>query len=253
MHNQFQNEGFHLFDEGAIAVELIDAAFNAIPSLFDNKSDTGLSHWGIAKGHEQGALTRVAQPHICSEAFYNLLTKSDIGTSIAQVLQCSKLRVWGSQLYYKPQGNNPKTNVGWHRDSQHMPFFKSGVATLWIPLIDVTPDSGTLCYVPKSHHLNLFETPTGAQNLDLETEAIRVMEHSTSQWTEHALTLSRGSFSMHQWDLIHGSKANYANMPRAALSVGIYTEHLKVQDTENDYGYKQILDNDFYCPVLFEK
>ncbi|NOU49856.1 phytanoyl-CoA dioxygenase family protein [Pseudoalteromonas sp. JBTF-M23] len=253
MHNQYLDNGFHLFNDDAIAKDLVDAAFKAIPDLFNNKSDTGLAHWGIVKGHEQSALTRVAQPHICSDAFYKLLTQSNIGQHIARVLQCDTVRVWGSQLYYKPKGTDPNLNVGWHRDSQHMPFFKSGVATLWIPLVDVTPQHGALCYISGSHHLNRFETPIGAQVLNLESEATRVQACSSSQWIEKPLTLNRGAFSMHHWDLIHGSKSNHANVARAALSVGIYTEHLQVQASENDYGYKQILNNDFYCPVLFEK
>ncbi|CAH9053004.1 hypothetical protein PSECIP111854_01084 [Pseudoalteromonas sp. CIP111854] len=253
MNNHYQDKGFHLFDDKSIAHKLIDAAFKSIPDLFCNKSDTGLNHWGIVNGHENGALIRVAQPHLCSSAFNNLLIHSHIGQIIAHILKCNKVRVWGSQLYYKPHGVGSRLNVGWHRDSQHMPFFKSGVATLWIPLVDVAPDTGSLCYVSQSHHLHQFETPVGAQALELEKEAMRISNTSQGQWSEHALTLNKGAFAMHHWDLIHGSKSNHSLTPRAALSVGVCTEHLQVKETENDYGYKQILNNDFYCPVLFEK
>ncbi|MCG7534322.1 phytanoyl-CoA dioxygenase family protein [Pseudoalteromonas sp. OOF1S-7] len=242
--------GFAIFDSQIINHTLLDSAHQQIGRIINGHSDTGQSHWGLVNGIDNNSLTRIAQPHFCSQAFYQLLTESDIGPLIADVLKCRKLKVWGSQLYIKPPGHSPSLNVGWHRDSQHMPFFKSGVATLWIPFSATSLDTGCLKYIGGSQNTKEYVQPLGGQELNLRAETQRLSHFSTGKYSETPVEVPLGGFSLHHWDLIHGSDANTSDKARIALSVGVYTEDLCVDRSTPDYGYSDILNNPRLCPSL---
>ncbi|MBQ4850217.1 phytanoyl-CoA dioxygenase family protein [Pseudoalteromonas sp. MMG012] len=252
MINNYEDLGYSLFNEPTIEHSLLDNALNRIPAIMRGESDTGLENWGIIDG-SSSKLSRVAQPHMCSSAFRTLLVESNIGTKIASILECESVSVWGSQLYLKPPGSSPSFNVGLHRDSQHMPFFKSGIATLWIPLSDVSGKCGSIKYIQHSHNKRLFPCPKGGQELNINAESNRLKLSSNAPYLEQEITLPKGGFSLHHWDLIHGSGQNKTQEIRAALSIGIYTENIQVDLNQLDYGYKSILDNPIYCPNLFKK
>ncbi|TMO69075.1 phytanoyl-CoA dioxygenase family protein [Pseudoalteromonas aurantia] len=249
MNSKFKQTGFHLFKGNQININLIKKANESVAEIIKGKTDTGIHHWGLVNG-ENTKLTRIAQPHLCATSFQELLSKSRIGNQIASILGVKKVNVWGCQLYIKPPGNSSLLNVGWHRDSQHMPFFKSGVATLWIPLSKAPPESGSITYVPNSHDFNKYGIVSGANQQNMFVDKQKHSQLFNSSWQEFSLDLEVGEFSMHHWDLIHGSYENTSTVTRTALSVGIFTEDLIVDDTKPNYGYKEILNNSFFCPSL---
>ncbi|WP_164517466.1 phytanoyl-CoA dioxygenase family protein [Pseudoalteromonas rubra] len=248
--DNYPTSGFAIFNKQVISSTFLHSACQQIESIISGHSDTGLSHWGLVNGVDNNSLTRIAQPHFCSQAFYTLLTESEFGPLIADVLKCRKLKVWGSQLYIKPAGHSPSLNVGWHRDSQHMPFFKSGVATLWIPFSATSLATGCLKYVGGSQNTKEYIQPLGGQELNLKAETQRLAHFSAGDYSETPVEVPLGGFSLHHWDLIHGSDANTSNSARIALSVGVYTEDLCIDRNTPDYGYAGILNNPRFCPSL---
>lgn len=190
---------------------------------------------------------------MCSQAFFDLLVKSDIGKVIANATGAKQIKVWGSQLYIKPPSQQQGANVGWHRDSQHILFYPSGVMTLWIPLDGCDSSSGPLSYVPGSHDKTAFATPSGAEQQNLNLEQQKLTAASDKQWRTQDVIVPQGGFSIHHWDLIHGSRENHSDNTRYGLSVGLATEALKVNKQQYDYGYVGLLGRPECCPVLFKQ
>lgn len=96
--------------------------------------DTGVSHWGTSNLDDDTQLQRIGQIHVCDKAINELVTQPIIGQIIAEHLGVKKVKIWGSQLYAKPKASSIGAHVGWHRDSQHVSFYRKGLLTLRIPL-----------------------------------------------------------------------------------------------------------------------
>ena len=250
---KYKTRGFHLFKDDAIDHSLLDEASNRITHIVKGEYDTGIKPWAVSNTDYKSELFRVIQIHLADRAFHELLTTSSIGEQIAAVTGANELRIWGTQLYMKPPFNHKSAIVGWHRDSQHANFFESGVVSVWIPLDHVDEFSGALTYVEGSHDKKLFEAPCLDINENLEEEKYRIQQHSkVKSWKAHPVNLPKGGFSMHHWDLIHGSNTNFSKKHRAALAVGIATEKVRMNRQVNDYGYGKILSNQELCPILYK-
>ena len=251
--SSFAERGFVIFKQPIIKPELLNQAKAGLAAINKGDFDRGDAHWGFANQHQPHLLQRIAQIHLCNQAFFDLLVKSDIGKVIAQAIGAKQVKVWGTQLYIKPPSKQQGANVGWHRDSQHIPFYPSGVITLWIPLDGCDQHSGPLTYVTSSHDKTAFAEPTGAERQNLKLEQQKIATSSEKPWHEEDVIVPQGGFSIHHWDLIHGSRENLSNNTRYGLSVGIATEALTIDKQYYDYGYVAILDKPDYCPVLFEQ
>ena len=252
----FAEDGFAIFKQPIIKPELLNQAKAGLAQIYEGHFDRGNTHWGFANQNQPHLLQRIAQIHLCNQAFFDLLVQSDIGKLIAGATGAKQVKVWGSQLYIKPPSKQQGANVGWHRDSQHIPFYTSGVITLWIPLDGCSKDSGPLSYISGSHDKQTFSTPTGAEQQDLNLEQQRLLDASIQKWQAQDVRdviVPKGGFSIHHWDLIHGSRENHSSNTRYGLSVGIATENLTIDKRQYDYGYVGILDNPDFCPVLYER
>ncbi|MFT4925765.1 MAG: ectoine hydroxylase-related dioxygenase (phytanoyl-CoA dioxygenase family) [Phenylobacterium sp.] len=255
--NDYQKAGFALFDQPIIAPELLANARARVDAIKRGECNTGHAHWGITNQDKPDQLQRISQVHICEQAFHDLLTQSGIGQRLAECVGAKQLKVWGSQLYIKPPagprgdgGDDITGHVGWHRDSQHIPFYHSGVFTLWIPLHATQSASAPITYIKGSHIDGVFDLPTGADELQLSEERARLSVGSHHEWQEVEAILPEGGMSIHHWHMIHGSAANTTADTRYGLSVGVATEKIR-PGSGWDYGYHAILDDEFLCPTLF--
>lgn len=251
--NEFNSTGYAIIAQPVIAQNLLEQAKSRIAPIMAGQFDTGNRHWGVVNQDKPDQLQRISQIHLCDHAFHNLLTQSNIGPHIAQQIGAQQIRVWGTQLYIKPPNPDGCANVGWHRDSQHILFYRQGVATVWIPLDHYDSHNGPLTYVKGSHLAGRYNMPIGAQQQDLTHEQGRLCDESQAQWHTEAVKVPLGGFSIHHWDLIHGSGINQAKSSRYALSVGIATEKVELVTEHYDHGFHRILHHPHYCPVLFDQ
>ncbi|MEM9624275.1 MAG: phytanoyl-CoA dioxygenase family protein [Pseudomonadota bacterium] len=65
-----------------------------------------------------------------------------------QLLQVNGVRLWQDQALYKEAGGRETTP---HQDQTFWPIGLEPLVSAWIPLQDVTLDSGAMAYVPGSH------------------------------------------------------------------------------------------------------
>lgn len=87
-----------------------------------------------------------------------------LGKIVADLMGVEGVRIMQDQVLYKEAGGG---YTPWHQDQYYMPFDNDHVATLWMALVDVTRDMGTMSYVPGAHKKGpLFDAPT-SDNSDI--------------------------------------------------------------------------------------
>jgi hypothetical protein len=98
-----------------------------------------------------------------------------------------------------------------HQDYSYQPFDRKGCLTLWIALVDLTPEQGPLRYLRGSHH----EGPLGL----IEARDIRdAYTHLRDSEIVAGQALKAGDAQAH-WDLtVHGAAPNQGTGRRDALA-----------------------------------
>ncbi|CAM1369044.1 phytanoyl-CoA dioxygenase family protein [Tenacibaculum xiamenense] len=196
-------------------------------------------------------IQRITQIHHANKAVFEMLSQSGIGKMVRTITGAKNIKIWGSQLYYKPPRSGITGQVGFHCDAEHLPFLTGDMITGWIPLTSISDNSGPLVYVNESHkwQVNFKYSGGEKQNLTKQTKLMQE-QHPGVEWVETKALLEVGDISFHHKDVLHCSTQNLSNAPRIAISFGIMTEKTKFVDNQEDYGIRKIINNPEYSPEL---
>ncbi len=66
----------------------------------------------------------------------------------AELMGVSGVRMYHDQALYKEPGGGP---TPWHQDQNYWPLATDKTVTLWMPLLDISPEVGTLSFARGSH------------------------------------------------------------------------------------------------------
>lgn len=161
-------------------------------------------------------------------AFRALVVKPEIAAIGAALAGVEVIRLWHTQLLYKPPDAPGAPNrVGWHTDDHYWQTCSSHrMLTAWVPLHDVTVEMGTLTVIDRSgswpRHADV-----GLSFLDQDLDTAEARFRTGGDVIERVpLVVPRGAVSFHSQFTIHGSGPNRTALPRRALAI-----HL--QDGEN--------------------
>jgi|GEM_PF-798701 len=250
----FQQQGFALFKKPLFNMRSMKKALKSAIDVTNGIFDTGHAPWAMMQTGNPKQVQRVAQIHIASEALYQLVSSPKIGQLVSQVTGAKRVKVWGSQLYFKPQQSGTGGVVGYHRDTEHMPFFAKGSLTAWLPLNRIHDLCGPLQFIPGSHKWSADNPFSGAQIQHFDQQKQQLQQHYLEyHWQEQTSVFRPGCMSLHHQDVLHGSAENQSAIPRWALGIGLLVDNYQLNPNHDDHGFARILNNDFYCPVIYQE
>ena len=251
--NNFNKNGFAVFKDPVLNKDQITASLLGVKRVMAGHYNTGTSPWAEVDVNNSRKLQRITQIHWADETLFALVTDSRIGKLAAQITGAKTIKIWGSQLYYKPAGSGNDGVVGFHRDSQHMPYFAAGMLTVWLPLPDLPVKSGPLTVVEGSHLWPQHSQSCGAQRQDMTQQRHALQgEYPNQIWQEHQAVIPAGAISFHHQDVLHGSPANTSNEARCVLAFGLITNEARFNDDVEDYGIGEQLKDQSRCPFIYK-
>lgn len=160
-----------------------------------------------------------------------LALKPLLGQIAAQLADTAAIRLFNSELIYKPPGADV---VGWHADRAYWPTCSSDrMLTAWIPLHDCPAEMGPLRVADGSHawpdSATLEELRRGKTFITDDPAGVdRALHASGGDFEPRTLELRKGQVSFHHCLLFHGSEPNQSAAPRRVLV-------LHLQDEQNRY------------------
>lgn len=107
--------------------------------------------------------------------------------------------------------------VLWHQDGSYWPLKPMKVVTLWLAVDDSLPENGCMRVIPGTHTMELqqMKENTEVDNvLDSEVDPALVDESKALDFV-----LKAGGVSVHNPNIIHGSKANHSPLRRCGLTI----------------------------------
>lgn len=146
----------------------------------------------------------------------------------ADLLGVDGVRLYHDQALFKEAGGG---HTPWHQDQFYWPLDTDATVTMWMPLVDVPPEVGSMTFATGSHTADIASFVI-ADASDDAVEKI-VAEHGFPRDTHGAL--AAGDATFHVGKVLHAAPANPTGMMRAVMTVIYFADGTRVAEPANDY------------------
>jgi ectoine hydroxylase-related dioxygenase (phytanoyl-CoA dioxygenase family) len=159
----------------------------------------------------------------------------------ADLLGVAGVRVYHDQALLKEPGGGL---TPWHQDQHYWPLATEYTVTLWMPLVEVTPDMGTLHFASGSHRDGYLGDLPISDASEAHFEAfIRDRGYTRTP----ATALHAGDATFHYGWTLHGAPANTSPRTREAMTIIWFADGTRVGPLDNANRQR---DRDRWLPGL---
>lgn len=148
-------------------------------------------------------------------------------TVAATLLGVERVRIYHDQALIKEPGGG---RTPWHQDQYYWPLATDRTITMWMPLVDVSAETGMLTFASGSH----TGGPIGEVAISDESD-----ETYGRFIAEHGFPIARpdrmaaGDASFHLGWTIHSAGANRSDAPREVMTVIYFADGARVAEPKN--------------------
>ena len=147
----------------------------------------------------------------------------------AKLIGCDRVRLFHDQALFKEPGGG---HTPWHQDGYFWPLNHARTVTMWMPLVDVSAEVGTMSFADQSHKEGLVPLPTGISDLSEAFYDGFVLGRRFSVRTSGAM--SAGDATFHSGLTLHRAPGNPSDRVRAVMTVIYVAADETVQVPLND-------------------
>jgi ectoine hydroxylase-related dioxygenase (phytanoyl-CoA dioxygenase family) len=159
-----------------------------------------------------------------NDFFRSVSHSAAMGRVGKRLLRDRDARWWGDSILCKRPAADGGSRTPWHQDFPYLSHDRSGIMNVWVALVPMPPEMGTMRFLSGSQRLGpmgrVIHRTDGKDLLDLYPWISEEYEVS------EALTLQPGDATVHDWLTVHAAPSNDSDQPRWA-----YTDSLFPADT----------------------
>lgn len=149
------------------------------------------------------------------DLFASVVYSSDLAAIARQLLDCDEVRHLRSIIMEKAPVAEGGQATSWHQDFPFLPVDRSRSLSIWIALMDLPAEMGTLRFVSGSHRLGSL-----GRDAHMRPDADRLERYIVEDKVSPPLTLQAGDATIHTDLTIHGAVPNRGTESRWAVSIG---------------------------------
>lgn len=131
------------------------------------------------------------------------------------------VRLYHDQALYKEPGGG---HTPWHQDQYYWPLDTPHTITLWMPLVDVSPDMGPMTFVSGSHRGGPL---ANLQISDASDEFYRELI-AERQYTLECRPIRAGDATFHSGWTLHGAGPNNTQSMREVMTIIYYADGTRI-------------------------
>ena len=145
----------------------------------------------------------------------------------ADLLGVNAVRVYHDQALLKEPGGGI---TPWHQDQHYWPLDTDNTITMWMPLIDVSPEMGAMHFASGSHRAGyLGDMPISDDSEQIFEEYIQKRGFAVVPGT----AMQAGDATFHYGWTLHGAPANVTDRTREVMTVIWYADGARVTEPDN--------------------
>ncbi len=148
------------------------------------------------------------------DPFWVRLVSDDRLLDIAEQFVGPNIALFASHYISKPPFEGRP--VLWHQDGAFWPLEPMEVVTLWLAIDESTPENGCMRVIPGTHKLELQEMEVAQETAVLDRV---VPDRFVDEGKAVDFILAPGDVSVHNPNIVHGSKANFSPKRRCGLTI----------------------------------
>jgi hypothetical protein len=143
------------------------------------------------------------------------------GKIAADLMRADAVRIYHNQVFFKEPGGGI---TPWHQDHYYWPLDTEKMCTIWMPLVDITPEMGALAFATGSHRLKFLDEmgiSDGAQNHFDQIVAEKGLPRVTHP-------MRAGDATVHAGWTLHTALGNGGNYVREVSAISYYDDGARV-------------------------
>ena len=146
------------------------------------------------------------------------------GGIAAQLLGVEGVRVYHDQALFKEAGGGA---TPWHQDQHYWPLDTDKTVTMWMPLVDVPPEIGSMTFASGSQRMGYLGDFPISDESDRELSKV-VAERGLRLETHGAM--KAGDTTWHTGWMLHSAPANPTGSLRAVMTIIYFADGARVVD-----------------------
>ena len=146
----------------------------------------------------------------------------------ADLMGVEGVRLYHDQALYKPAGGKL---TPWHQDQFYWPLDTRNTITLWMPLIDLPREMGTMLFACGSH----LQGSLLDRSISDESNRVFARMAEEKRWQVESYDMKAGDATFHAGWTVHSAHPNTSGRSRKVLTVIYYADGAKVVEPENDF------------------
>lgn len=146
----------------------------------------------------------------------------------AELMGVRGVRLYHDQALYKPSGGKP---TPWHQDQFYWPLDTPNTITMWMPLVDVTEETGTMMFATASHR----DGPLIARSISAEAGMEFHQLVKERHFPVASYPLQAGDATFHSGWTVHAAYANTGALDREVLTIIYYEDGARIMEPDTDY------------------
>ena len=159
----------------------------------------------------------------------------------AELLGVDGVRVYHDQALLKEAGGGL---TPWHQDQHYWPLATDNTVTMWMPLVDVTPEMGTMHFASGSHRNGYLGDLPISDESEVKFEQF-IRERGCTKVAGTAM--KAGDATFHYGWTLHGAPGNSSRRTREVMTVIWFADGTRVGPLDNANRQR---DRDRWLPGL---
>lgn len=149
------------------------------------------------------------------------------GQVAADLLGVDGVRIYHDQALLKEPGGGL---TPWHQDQHYWPLDTDHTVTMWMPLVDLSPDMGVMRFASGSHREGyLGDLPISD---DSEQVLLRFIEERGYQIAP-GVAMAAGDATFHYGWTLHGAPGNTTSRTREVMTIIWFADGARVTEPDN--------------------
>ncbi len=220
----FRRDGFIVLPRVASAEEI--AAWR--PAILDARNEHGQQAVPLEQRDTYGkAFLKGLNLWACDAEVCRFVTSPRFARIAADLLGVEAVRIYHDQALIKEPGGGI---TPWHQDQHYWPLDTASTVTMWMPLVDVTAEMGTMRFACGSHLLGyLGDAPIG----DASEAQFETFIRKRGFRVEQCPSLHAGDASFHFGWTLHGAPGNCTSQTREVMTVIWFADGARVSVPDN--------------------
>jgi ectoine hydroxylase-related dioxygenase (phytanoyl-CoA dioxygenase family) len=138
------------------------------------------------------------------------------------------VRLYHDQALIKEPGGKA---TPWHQDQYYWPLDTEHTVTMWMPLVDVTPEMGSMSFVPGTHRNASFQSMAISDTSQEYFE--KFIRESGSDTPSYSL--KAGDATFHAGWTLHSAHANNSAKRREVITIIFYADGTRILVPDNEH------------------